>query len=368
MANRVLNRPMFRMGGTPRHEFQEQTSGILSGLDGPKLNASRTGYQKGGVTFADDIKAQDEASLKYLGEDAYEPKAGMPGSMSSALMNFGMNLLAQPGGNLAGALGKAGSPVLQQFQTARESERLDKRKAERRRKGDVLDRASDIFQTQIEADAEAAGNTGPQFAFQATQETMKSLQDTEKTLNAEIKALEDKQINGTISDEEIAILADKQTDKSNNEELQILITKNPPKDIIGLTILKEVENGLKDLSEYYEYLEDPKAYRQKIIDAKEKENRADGGRVGYQVGGEVVEDVSMMTETMPASPVLPQQTQDLSYDELRSRLPREITDDVVTLISTSKAALTDFANIQTQQDVDNFNQTYNVNLVLPQEG
>jgi hypothetical protein len=30
----------------------------------------------------------------------------------------------------------------------------------------------------------------------------------------------------------------------------------------------------------------------------------DGGRAGYQVGGEVVEDVSMMTETMPASPVL----------------------------------------------------------------
>ena len=73
-----------------------------------------------------------------------------------------------------------------------------------------------------------------------------------------------------------------------------------------------------------------------------------------------------MTETAPVSPT---QTQDLTYDELRARLPREITNDVVTLISTSKSALlTDFANIQTQQDVDNFNQTYNVNLVLPQEG
>ena len=197
---------------------------------------------------------------------------------------------------------------------------------------------------------------------------MKDLQNKEGIITARINELTEKQNQGTITDIEIAELQQQQTNKSNNEELQILITKNPPKDIIGLTILKEVENGLKDLSEYYEYLEDPKAYRQKIIDAKEKENRADGGRVGYQVGGEVVEDVSMMTETMPASPVLPQQTQDLSYDELRSRLPREITDDVVTLISTSKAALTDFANIQTQQDVDNFNQTYNVNLVLPQEG
>ena len=138
MANRVLNRPMFRMGGTPRHEFQEQTSGILSGLDGPKLNASRTGMKDGG-TFAELIAAQDKASKEYLGEDDYKARPGMPGSMSSALMNFGMNLLAQPGGNLAGALGKAGSPVLQQFQTAREAERLDRRKAERRRKGDVLD-------------------------------------------------------------------------------------------------------------------------------------------------------------------------------------------------------------------------------------
>ena len=81
-------------------------------------------------------------------------------------------------------------------------------------------------------------------------------------------------------------------------------------------------------------------------------------------GGEVMEE---MTETVDM--VTGQgQTQDLTYRELRSRLPREITNDVVSLIATSKQALTDFANIQTQQDVDNFNSTYNVNLVLPQEG
>ena len=54
---------MFRMGGTPRHEFQEQTSGILSGLDGPKLNASRTGYENGGRTLKDDIDEQEKISL-----------------------------------------------------------------------------------------------------------------------------------------------------------------------------------------------------------------------------------------------------------------------------------------------------------------
>ena len=98
-------------------------------------------------------------------------------------------------------------------------------------------------------------------------------------------------------------------------------------------------------------------------------SKKDGGRAGYQAGGDVVEDVSMMSEKYDSiSNSASTNVQNLTYDELRSRLPREITNDVVSLIATSKQALTDFANIQTQQDVDNFNQTYNVNLVLPQEG
>ena len=355
MANRVLKRPMFRMGGSPNFEFQEKTSGILSGLDGPKLSASRTGYDAGG--FAEIIEAQDKASKEYLGEDDYKAKAGMPGSASSALMNFGLNLLAQPGGNLFGSIGKAGSPVLRQFQTAREAERLDKRKAERRRKGDVLDRAADIFEAQIEADAESGKDN--RFAFEATQDTMKKLQGDEKKLVSDIAALEKKQTEGTITTEEIAILEDKKTDKGNNEELQILITKEKKTDPVAEAILKGVANGVFTFEDYKDYKESgeyPKGLK-------------DGGRAGYQVGGEVVEDVSMMRETMSApSPTAPAQTQDLTYDELRARLPREISDDVVTLIATSKQALTDFAEIQTQQDVDNFNKLYNVNLVLPQEG
>ena len=309
--------------------------------------------QKGG--FAEIIEAQDKASREYLGEDDYKATPGMPGSMSSALMNFGLNLLAQPGGNLAGAIGKAGSPVLRQFQTAREAERLDKRKAERRRKGDVLDRAADIFEAQIEADAESGKDN--RFAFEATQDTMKKLQGDEKTLVKEIAELEKKQTEGTITDEEIAVLEDKKTDKSNNEELQVLITKEKKTDPVAEAILKGVANGVFTFEDY-------KAYKES---GEYPKGLKDGGRAGYRVGGEVVEEVASMTETAPVSPVAQNQTQDLTYDELRARLPREITDDVVTLIATSKAALADFANIQTQRDVDNFNQMYNVNLVLPQE-
>jgi len=57
----------------------------------------------------------------------------------------------------------------------------------------------------------------------------------------------------------------------------------------------------------------------------------------------------------------------IDYDTLRARLPKEIGDDIVKLISISPEALEDFATIATQQDVDLFNQKYSVNLVLPQE-
>ena len=413
MANRVLKRPMFRMGGSPQFEFQEQTSGVLSGLDGPKLNASRTGLANGGNPNKDVIfppmsqqmidmgmgagggrdmsgieslnivedetetsgggeNKTDKASRleelfeeqmrigkKYAADDEGR-KAGMPGSLSSALMTFGLNLLGQPGGNLAGAIGKAGAPALSKFQAAREAERLDKRKTEREMRRDALDRAFDLREAEIEADAEVRSELGKdnRFAFEATQDTMKKLQDDEKGLIKEISDLEKKQTEGTITDEEIVILEEKKTDKSNNEELQILITKEKKTDPVAEAILKGVANGVftfEDYSAYKETGEYPKGLK-------------DGGRAGYQMGGEVVEDVAMMSESANIAPTAPAQTQDLTYDELRSRLPREITNDVVSLIATSKAALTDFANIQTQQDVDNFNQTYNVNLVLPQEG
>ena len=367
MANRVLKRPMFRMGGTPRHEFQEQTSGILSGLDGPKLNASRTGYVVGGRTLKDDIDEQEKISLEYMGEDAYEPKAGMPGSISSALMNFGMNLLAQPGGNLAGALGKAGSPVLQQFQTAREAERLDRRKSERRRKGDVLDRAAELYGKRIDAAAEGSG--GKTYEFSSQQQALGNLIDERQDLIDKKSKLDPEE------DKEQIDFLDIQIQK--NQDLTDKLNKFDVISAIGQVYSSE---DIRDMIDDQQGKINPATgveYTQieasnEVLDQLAKlvrQKRKDGGRAGYQVGGEVMEEVSEMTETMGMpTPTAPAQTQDLTYDELRARLPREINDDVVTLIATSRQALTDFAEIQTQQDVDNFNQTYNVNLVLPQEG
>ena len=366
MANRVLKRPMFRMGGSPNFEFQEKTSGILSGLDGPKLSASRTGYEIGGRTLKDDIDEQEKISLEYMGEDAYKPKAGMPGSMSSALMNFGMNLLAQPGGNLAGALGKAGSPVLQQFQTAREAERLDRRKAERRRKGDVLDRAAELYGKRIDA---GSGTGDKSYEFKDQQTALGNLIDERQTLTDKKAKLDPEKDKEQISIIDIQIQKNQDlTDKLNNFDVIEAIGRVYSSE--DITDMIDDQQGKINPATGVEYtrIEASNAVLDELAKLV-RQKRKDGGRAGYQVGGEVIEDVSEMTETMGMpTPTAAAQTQALTYDELRARLPREINDDVVTLIATSKQALTDFAEIQTQQDVDNFNQTYNVNLVLPQEG
>jgi hypothetical protein len=87
-----------------------------------------------------------------------------------------------------------------------------------------------------------------------------------------------------------------------------------------------------------------------------------GGRVKDDTTGEKTETVvDTNVDGFPMKPV-----QKLSFEEIRSRLPREITDDIVRLISNSSEALQDFAYIKTQQDVNQFNVKYGVNLVLPQ--
>jgi hypothetical protein len=67
---------------------------------------------------------------------------------------------------------------------------------------------------------------------------------------------------------------------------------------------------------------------------------------------------------MTAAPQTPKDSP-LTFEELRARLPREVTDQVVRLLATSEAALLDFANIDTEQDIAIFNQKYNSDLQLP---
>jgi hypothetical protein len=58
---------------------------------------------------------------------------------------------------------------------------------------------------------------------------------------------------------------------------------------------------------------------------------------------------------------------DMPYEAFRARIPSTVPDDIVQLIYYNKSAFTDFANIQAQADVYDFNNKYNVQLVLPMQ-
>jgi hypothetical protein len=93
---------------------------------------------------------------------------------------------------------------------------------------------------------------------------------------------------------------------------------------------------------------------------------ADGGRAGY-AEGELVEEQVTETETMAPGPMDDGANNLISFDQMRARLPAEITDDIIELMVNSAEALEDFAMISDQSQVDQFNKKYSVNLVLPAE-
>ncbi len=93
--------------------------------------------------------------------------------------------------------------------------------------------------------------------------------------------------------------------------------------------------------------------------------KKDGGRIGF-ANGTPMEESIQVSETVGQGEVPTAQTPQLSFEEIRNRLPKEITDDVVRLIAGSNEALQDFSYIRTQGDVDKFNMKYGVTLVLPQ--
>ena len=105
---------------------------------------------------------------------------------------------------------------------------------------------------------------------------------------------------------------------------------------------------------------------------------AEGGRVGFQQGTQpaTYTEQDQKQDVMNAAPDFaaptqqgqsPRGTNVLSFEELRARLPQEVSNEVIRLLASSEEALIDLAQIQTQDDIARFNQKYNADLVLPSQ-
>ena len=95
--------------------------------------------------------------------------------------------------------------------------------------------------------------------------------------------------------------------------------------------------------------------------------KKDGGRIERALGSPETGEVGTMpiSQTTNNSEVPTAQVSNLSFKELRDRLPPEVTDDVIRFLTQSNQALQDFAYIRTAGDIKKFNMKYGLNLVLP---
>jgi hypothetical protein len=289
-------------------------------------------------------------------------------------MDFGLNLMSTPprGGFLSTAATAAKQPVKNLFDDL-DAERMGKSAAE-------ADLFKTLLQGNIDIAAEAAGNTGKGKTYAKLEiannieQTMKDIVDLEKRQkNGEDVAqqLKEKKARLTFLTKEDAVGKSLMENKDFSKRVLFSIIAELKKEVgpDGKTLKYKGDSDPELLKEAY------KKYEEFFLGAAdslttEDQGLAEGGRAGYNVGG-----MTMQGEKPSAEEAVTQQQMDsmskdedkIDYATLRARLPAQITDDIVRLIAASPEALEDFATIATQQDVDLFNQKYNVNLVLPQE-
>ena len=344
MKNRILKRPMFRMGGS--------TDGIMSGLDTPELEASRQGYSRG----ADVRKRVDTIRGIYDDILPERDRRGMPGSVSNLLTGFGLNLLAQPGGqNIFQTAAKAAQTPYQQFVAARKGEQTEDRALTQAIIGDAIEQESDEEIARLKRDKKT-------YEFQGKDKLLTNLQTSQKENLTKIKDIDKsfekdaKELSTILQKEEEG----EEIDVVRRDFLQNRQKENRKERGSIISQQSDIEQRLSNLGigETTQQRQIRLDYRAGDIDPKDYRIYQETGKLppGYAEGGEVEVDAPTMSRVSA-----------INYDTLRARLPKEIGDDVVKLISDSNRALTDFANIRTQQDVDQFNQAYNVNLVLPAE-
>ena len=359
--NRIMRRPMFRKGGSAGE-------GITSGL------APRQGYETAGDVEQNDLSKINIGSLNMqqlrdlASSMAYKaPPMPRDTSLDDFKIDFGLDLISRPAaGNIFQTAALSAKEPFKNFRSSRGAYN----KSAQDRAINRYNAEANMFKTLIGAQADILGSdTGGK--------TYRDLEIAKQLENIipQIYELEAKQKDGTITEDEIVQLDVLKTQKNN-------FTKSNPvtegaidifiKSSQGQTLFTSITEQLfrddkTSGTNKYQNENDPQIY----IDAIEQVKKilgqfSGGGRAGY-ANGEIVEEQVTETETMAPGPQTPSMTNPISYDQLRARLPREITDDIVQLMANSAEALEDFAMISTQQDVDQFNKKYNVNLVLPAE-
>ena len=385
--SRILRRPMFRGG---RVESKKDLK-VVDQMGIAKLaTGGRVGYDMGGEV--EDYMEIIEAVRKSRPD--LPEKKGMSTADYLRIASAGMDILGAPseGSGIGGALRSAAAPLSKLGGDMAGS--LDARTAARaellaNEENAITDMAGAIMKSR---------NYRPDRGFALSQklEDLRKYGERKQTLvatledpNLLVTYITENSIEGETNEEKLANAKTKINNELElvNSALRVL----EPKDEYLLAFLKSgragqffesiiaAEEKAQDLSQ-----DDPQFNWNKVIERASSGQKDGGLTTGYAQGG-LTEMVSE-TETMDGpstdeeideqygygasenamNDAMAKNSNALTYDELRLRLPPEVSDDVVKLLAASDEALLEFSNISTQQDVNEFNVKYGVELVLPQ--
>ena len=377
--SRILRRPMFRGG-------RVESKGDLKVIDQMGIaklaTGGRVGYDMGGEV--DDYMEIIEAVRKTRPE--LPEKKGMSTADYLRIASAGMDILGAPseGSGIGGALRTAAAPLSKLGGSLAGS--LDARTTAR----------ADLLANEESAITDMAGaimksrNYRPDRGFNVDR-TMKIIEDNLKirqeidaALESDaslVKYIQDKELNLTTAEEIAAlklqlknqreIAKAKLKDVLPKNENMTAFLKTSQARLVFASIIK-AEEDRQDMQ-----MDNPAFDMGALINAINRIGQKDGGlTTGYAEGGltgmmaeetiNTPEGSETMEEEVVEETPGPEASAPLTYDELRLRLPPEVSDSVVKLLAASDEALLEFSNIATQQDVDEFNVKYGVELVLPQ--
>ena len=344
---RVLRRPMFRLGGNT-------DQGIMSGV------APRQGYSIGGVSDEEMQRIQ-----KVAKQYAYRPRGVTP---ADALIEFGLNVAsAEPRGSIFATAADAAKEPFQRYATSKAESEAIGRMSE-----------SDMFSTLFKGAVEA-GTGGKSYAHRDKAAMVRENMDKQYGIYDQLAALDKeapeyaeqreqllrslRKLKEEVSSDEFAAAQLKYwSDDRNKRNLDAWIQKELEK---KLGVPLDLENNAEHITAFTKRRAE--IMRDVQLGIPPTFDFATGGRVGYATAGPVMGQ-GMPTQMPTTEDTMPEELSGITYEELRARLPQEVDDQIVRLLANSAEALEDFATIQTEQDIANFNKKYGVNLVLPAEG
>ena len=366
MYNRILKRPMFKMGG---RSYSAQGTGITSGLDTPR---------RGLVQYPGGYAGRTLEEIETEKIKLTEPRVS---ETDRIIRSFGVYASPYKADGTAKTTGEMGYEQAQNITAERDEQKnledlaalsnLEAEEAQIRKDLDRdADQANKIEQIKAEANAKKF-----EIEIQLKQVdeyyagTLLQLETRLKsaTTEADKKIVEDaiKQVKRKIAQEKKDIASRKQPEKSLKQKIVDLAVKIYEAESKKIGNTSTLDDAITTATEIYT-----------------GEKKAKGGRVGYNIGTgmdgvqpmeasmnmeetiskpneTITEDISM-TDTAGKVPTI-----NMPYEEFREKLPAEISDDIAELLYYNQDAFNDFAEINDQSQVYEFNNKYQVNLVLP---